>query len=56
MTDARLAEDLGRMTLFRDLPPAALDRLAEGTRRIAPADGAPLFSQGDAPDAVYAVL
>ena len=34
----------------------ALARLAEGARRIAPADGAPLFGQGDPPDAVYAVL
>lgn len=56
MTDARLAEDLGRITLFRALPPAALERLAEGARRITPPDGAPLFAQGDAPDAVYAVL
>jgi CRP-like cAMP-binding protein len=56
MSDARLAEDLGHIHLLRDLPPAALARLAEGARRIAPADGAPLFSQGDPPDAVYAVL
>ncbi len=56
MSDPRLAEDLGRITLFRDLPPEALARLAETARRIAPADGAPLFAQGDAPDAVYAVL
>lgn len=56
MSDPRLAEDLGRITLFSDLPPEALARLAEAARRIAPADGAPLFAQGDAPDAVYAVL
>lgn len=56
MSDTRLAEDLGRITLFRALPPEALARLAEGARRLAPADGAPLFSQGDAPDAVFAVL
>jgi CRP/FNR family cyclic AMP-dependent transcriptional regulator len=56
MSDARLAEDLGRITLFRDLPRPALDRLAEGARRLAPADGAPLFAQGDPSDAVYAVL
>jgi CRP-like cAMP-binding protein len=56
MSDTRLAEELGRMTLLQTLPPGALLRLAEGTRRITPADGAPLFSQGDPPDAVYAVL
>ncbi len=56
MSDARLAEELARITLFRDLPPAALARLADGARRLAPADGAPLFAQGDAPDAVFAVL
>ena len=56
MSDTRLPEELGRMTLFGGLPPAALARLAEGARRVAPAEGAPLFSQGDAPDAVYAVL
>ncbi|MBW6401873.1 Crp/Fnr family transcriptional regulator [Roseomonas sp. HJA6] len=56
MSDPRLAEDLGRMTLFRDLSAEALARLADSARRIAPADGAPLFAQGDAPDAVYAVL
>lgn len=56
MTDARLAEDLGRITLFRDLPPATLARLADSARRVSPADGAPLFAQGDPPDAVYAVL
>jgi CRP-like cAMP-binding protein len=56
MSETRLAEELGRIALFRDLPPPALARLAEGARRVAPADGAPLFSQGDPPDAVYAVL
>ncbi|MBR0673944.1 Crp/Fnr family transcriptional regulator [Neoroseomonas soli] len=56
MSDTRLAEELGRIALFRDLPPAALARLAEGARRVAPSDGAPLFAQGDPPDAVYAVL
>jgi len=56
LSDPRLAEDLGRMTLFRDLSAEALARLADSARRIAPADGAPLFAQGDAPDAVYAVL
>ncbi|MBR0652556.1 Crp/Fnr family transcriptional regulator [Roseomonas terrae] len=56
MSDARLAEELGRMTLFSNLPPAAHAKLAEGARRVSPADGAPLFAQGDAPDAVYAVL
>ena len=47
MSDTRLAEELGRMTLFRGLSPTALARLAEGARRVAPADGAPLFAQGD---------
>ena len=56
MSDTRLAEELGRMTLFSTLTPAGLARLADGARRVAPADGAPLFSQGDPPDAVYAVL
>ncbi|MBR0680967.1 Crp/Fnr family transcriptional regulator [Roseomonas eburnea] len=56
MSDTRLAEDLGRIALFRDLSPAGLARLAEGARRVAPADGAPLFTQGDPPDAVYAVI
>lgn len=56
MSDPRLTEELGHIALFRDLPPPALARLADGTRRVAPADGAPLFSQGDPPDAVYAVL
>jgi CRP/FNR family cyclic AMP-dependent transcriptional regulator len=56
MSDTRLAEELGRMTLFSTLPPAACTRLAEGARRVATADGAPLFAQGDPPDAVYAVL
>lgn len=56
MSDTRLAEELARMALFRDLRPDALGRLADGARRIAPADGAPLFAQGDPPDAVYAVL
>ena len=56
MSDTRLPEELGRIALFRDLPPAALARLAEGARRVTPADGAPLFAQGDPPDAVYAVL
>lgn len=56
MTDARLAEDLGRIALFRGLPPAALGRLAESARRVSPPDGAPLFAQGDPPDAVYAML
>jgi CRP/FNR family cyclic AMP-dependent transcriptional regulator len=56
MSDTRLAEDLGRIGLFQALPATALARLAEGARRIAPADGAPLFGQGDPPDAVYAVL
>ncbi len=56
MSDTRLAEELGRIGLFQALPATALARLAEGARRIAPADGAPLFGQGDPPDAVYAVL
>ena len=56
MSDTRLAEELGSITLFRNLPPTALARLAEGARRVAPPDGAPLFAQGDASDAVYAVL
>ncbi len=56
MSDTRLAEELGRMTLFSNLTPAGLGRMAEGARRVAPADGAPLFSQGDPPDAVYALL
>ncbi|MBP0466551.1 Crp/Fnr family transcriptional regulator [Roseomonas sp. PWR1] len=56
MSDTRLVEDLARINLFRDLPAAALARLADGARRIAPADGAPLFAQGDPPDAVFAVL
>lgn len=56
MNDPRLAEELGRMTLLSALPPEALARLAETARRLAPADGAPLFAQGDAPDAVFAVL
>jgi CRP/FNR family cyclic AMP-dependent transcriptional regulator len=56
MSDTRLAEELGGIGLFRGLPPPALQRLAEGARRIAPPDGAPLFAQGDPPDAVYAML
>ncbi len=56
MSDTRLAEDLGRIGLFRDLPAAALARLAEGARRVSPPDGGPLFAQGDPSDAVYAVL
>jgi CRP/FNR family transcriptional regulator len=56
MSDTRLAEELGRIALFRDLGAEALARLVEGARRVAPADGAPLFAQGDPPDAVYAVL
>ena len=56
MSDTRLAEELGRIALFRDLPPPALGRLADGARRVAPADGSPLFAQGDPPDAVYAML
>lgn len=56
MSDPRLAEDLGRVALFSGLSPSGLARLAEGARRLSPADGAPLFAQGDAPDAVYAVL
>lgn len=56
MSDPRLAEELGRIALFRELGAEALARLAEGGRRLAPADGTPLFAQGDPPDAVYAVL
>lgn len=56
MSDTRLAEELGQLSLFQGLPPGALARLAEGARRVAPADGTTLFAQGDAPDAVYAVL
>jgi CRP-like cAMP-binding protein len=56
MSDPRLIEELGQIALLRDLPTPALARLAGGTRRVTPADGAPLFSQGDPPDAVYAVL
>jgi CRP/FNR family cyclic AMP-dependent transcriptional regulator len=56
MSDARLAEELGRITLFRTLSAEALTRLADTARRVSPADGAPLFAQGDPPDAVFAVL
>jgi len=56
MSDPRLAEDLARIGLFGTLPAEALARLADSSRRIAPADGSPLFAQGDAPDAVYVVL
>lgn len=56
MSDPRLAEELGRIALFRELGVEALARIAEGARRLTPADGAPLFAQGDPPDAVYAVL
>lgn len=56
MSDTRLAEELGRITLFETLPPEALARLAEAARRVSPPDGAPLFALGDPPDAVYAVL
>ena len=56
MSDTQLIEDLRRIALLRDLPAPALARLADGTRRVAPADGALLFCQGDPPDAVYAVL
>ena len=37
MSDTRLAEELGRMTLFQNLSTAALARLAEGARRVAKA-------------------
>lgn len=56
MSDTRLIEELGHLGLFQGLPPEALARLAEGARRVAPADGATLFAQGDPPDAVYAIL
>jgi len=56
MSDTRLAEELRRLRLFQGLSAAALARLAEGARRIAPADGSTLFGQGDPPDAVYGVL
>jgi CRP-like cAMP-binding protein len=56
MNDTRLAAELAGIALFRGLPEPALVRLADGARRMSPPDGAPLFSQGDAPDAVYAVL
>lgn len=56
MHDTRLAEELGHLRLFRGLSPGAVGRLAEGARRVAPADGAMLFAQGQPSDAVYAVL
>lgn len=56
MSDPSLIEDLSRISLFQGLPAAALQRIADGSRRLQPPDGAPLFLQGDPSDALFAVL
>lgn len=53
---AALAKELAAFPVFAGLPAEALERLAFGASVMQLADGAPVFSQGDAADAVFAIL
>ena len=48
--------NLAGITCFHDLPGPARDRLARAGYAVDPANGALIFAQGDAADAVYAVI
>lgn len=48
--------NLYQITCFQTLPAAALERLTRAGYLVEPRDGALIFAQGDAADAVYAVI
>jgi CRP/FNR family transcriptional regulator, cyclic AMP receptor protein len=47
---------LSAITAFKGMDPALLDRIEARSRMIEPRDGTRLFAQGDAADAVYAIV
>ena len=47
---------LRHVTAFRGVDPTKLARIEAGSRVLEPRDGARLFAQGDAADAVYAIV
>ena len=44
------------VTAFKGMDPAVLDRIEASSRVLVPRDGARLFVEGDAADAVYAIM
>jgi CRP/FNR family transcriptional regulator, cyclic AMP receptor protein len=44
------------VTAFKGMDPAELDRIEARSRMIEPRDGTQIFAQGDAADAVYAIV
>lgn len=56
MSGTVTAAALARLPLFANVPEEVLRRLAEGATTFKPGDGASLFTQGDAPSAVFIVL
>jgi CRP/FNR family cyclic AMP-dependent transcriptional regulator len=44
------------VTAFKGMDPAVLDRIEARSRMIEPRDGTQIFAQGDAADAVYAIV
>ncbi len=47
---------LDRIQAFENLPPEALLRLERGSSPVEPRNGAEIFAQGDAAEAVYAIV
>jgi CRP/FNR family cyclic AMP-dependent transcriptional regulator len=47
---------LAGIAAFHEMPPAALVRLERGCTALEPRDGTQVFAQGDAADAVYAII
>ena len=41
---------------FKGMDPAELDRIEASSRVLEPRDGARIFAEGDAADAVYAII
>jgi CRP/FNR family cyclic AMP-dependent transcriptional regulator len=54
--EAHVTSPLTRVHLFQTLPETALLRLEQGATLLEPHSGTELFDQGDAADAVYAIV